>query len=217
MSELDGRTIGSIVEGWAKELEASVAQFEGHADVLQEWDKHVYQSRCGRQPLMPLLSGGQQCGAEHVPCICRQEMADLGQDTVRVIQLQEALLRKLDMLEAHQGKVHASLGDMETEAHRLFEQEADTGDAVDNERAALASRAIAVSEDLARCLPPPPPPPFLSGARHPSCAPRGCTRSAPELPAARPFISGAHLRSLPARVTICKLCGGATCRHFCFA
>jgi hypothetical protein len=45
--DLDGQAIGDIVESWSKELEASVAQFEGHADVLEEWDKHIHQSRCG--------------------------------------------------------------------------------------------------------------------------------------------------------------------------
>lgn len=78
-------------------------------------------------------------------------MAVLGQDTVRVMQLQETLLRKLDMLETHQGKVHASLNDMEADALRLFEQEAQGRDPVDNQRLELCDRAISVSESLSRC------------------------------------------------------------------
>ena len=78
-------------------------------------------------------------------------MAALGQDTVRVMQLQETLLRKLDMLEAHQGKVHAALTDMEIEAQALFDKEVQGRNPVDNQRLDLCDRALAVSESLARC------------------------------------------------------------------
>jgi hypothetical protein len=81
----------------------------------------------------------------------REEMAALGQDAVRVAHLQAALVRKLDMLEAHQGKVHAALSDMEAEAQALFDREVQGRDPVDNERLELCDRAIAVSESLSRC------------------------------------------------------------------
>ena len=80
-------------------------------------------------------------------------MAILGQDTLRVMKLQESLSRQLDMLDAHQGRVHATLADMEAEAARLFEAEAQGRDAVDNRRLELCDRAIAVSESLTRCVP----------------------------------------------------------------
>jgi hypothetical protein len=85
--------------------------------------------------------------------LCSQEMAVLGQETLRVLKLQETLSKKLDMLESHQGKVHATLIDMEAEAQKLFEQEAQGRDAVDNRRLELFDRAIGISESLSQCAP----------------------------------------------------------------
>jgi hypothetical protein len=83
-------------------------------------------------------------------------MARLGQETLRVLKLQETLSKKLDVLEAHQGKVHMMLVDMEAEALKLFEQESQGRDAIDNRRLELCDRAIALSESLSQCAAPPP-------------------------------------------------------------
>ena len=48
VSELDGRAVGDIVEGWSQELQASVAHFEAHADTLEAWDNSIHQNRCVR-------------------------------------------------------------------------------------------------------------------------------------------------------------------------
>jgi hypothetical protein len=80
-------------------------------------------------------------------------MTQLGQEAVRVAELQGKLLQKLDMLEAHQGDIHKTLDDMENEAGKLFEEEEPFRDPVDSKRIMLYNRAVAVSEQLSQCAP----------------------------------------------------------------
>lgn len=82
----------------------------------------------------------------------------LGTETQRVIQMQNGLLKKLDMLEAHQGQVHDALASMEAFAQDLFDREANQRDPVDDRRLHVYDRAVSVSDDLctcARCSPEP--------------------------------------------------------------
>lgn len=79
-------------------------------------------------------------------------MTQLGQQAVRVSELQESLLKKLDMLEAHQGEIRATLDDMETESSKLFDAEQAFRDPVDSKRISLYDRAVALSEQLSQCV-----------------------------------------------------------------
>ena len=79
-------------------------------------------------------------------------MTQLGQEAVRVSELQENLLKKLDMLEAHQGEIRSTVDDMENEASKLFEEEQPFRDPVDSKRISLYDRAVALSEQLNQCV-----------------------------------------------------------------
>eukprot|EP01025_Chloroclados_australasicus_P026091 TRINITY_DN25924_c0_g1_i2.p1 TRINITY_DN25924_c0_g1~~TRINITY_DN25924_c0_g1_i2.p1 ORF type:complete len:178 (-),score=24.81 TRINITY_DN25924_c0_g1_i2:156-689(-) len=78
----------------------------------------------------------------------RLELQELGQQAQQVVNMQEALDRKLDLLETHQNKVHSALTDMEATATDLFEKETGQRDAVDNRRMQLYDRAVTVSSEL---------------------------------------------------------------------
>lgn len=79
-------------------------------------------------------------------------MTQLGQEAARVSELQEKLLKKLDMLEAHQGEIRTTLDGMERESSKLFEEEQTFRDPVDSKRIALYDRAVALSEQLSQCV-----------------------------------------------------------------
>lgn len=78
-------------------------------------------------------------------------MTQLGQEAVRVSDLQEKLLKKLDMLDAHQGEIRTTLDDMEKESSKVFEEEQPYRDPVDSKRISLYDRAVALSEQLSQC------------------------------------------------------------------
>jgi hypothetical protein len=46
--ELEGQSIGTIIEQWARELEGHSIQFQAHGDVLEAWDMQIHQSRCAQ-------------------------------------------------------------------------------------------------------------------------------------------------------------------------
>lgn len=79
-------------------------------------------------------------------------MTQLGQEAARVSDLQKNLLKKLDMLEAHQGEIRTTLDGMEQESSKLFEEEQAFRDPVDSKRVALYDRAVALSEQLSQCV-----------------------------------------------------------------
>lgn len=95
-----------------------------HAEALAEWDRAILSNR--------------------------HALLSLEEDLRKVLGGQEALERRLQMLEAHQKGVHEALSGMETEAERLYREERSLADDDAIERDALYERAERVGSVLTR-------------------------------------------------------------------
>lgn len=82
---------------WNSELERRSRAFVRHAEALAEWDAAILRSRHSLLGLEQALKG--------------------------VMAGQEALEKRLALVEAHQKEIHDTLGAMEGEAERLYREE----------------------------------------------------------------------------------------------
>lgn len=122
-SEIRGKNVEAIIAGWTAELEARSAAFVKHAAQLAEWDRHILTNR--------------------------RALLDLEDELQRVAQGQEALEKKLGLLETHQKEVHDSLVSIESEAARMYQEERPLLDDDSAQRDALYERADRVAAALA--------------------------------------------------------------------
>jgi hypothetical protein len=83
---------------------------------------------------------------------CRREITQLGQEALHVSELQDKLLKKLDLLESHQGEIYKTLTTVEEEAGKMFDDEEPFRDPLETKRINLYERAIKVSEQLNQCV-----------------------------------------------------------------
>ncbi len=123
-SAVQGQPVDDIINEWTSELERRSRSFMKHAEALAEWDKAILSNRHG------LLA--------------------LEEDLRRVLAGQDALERRLQMLEAHQKGIHDSLTGMEGEAERLYREERPLADDEAVERDVLYERAEKVTAVLTR-------------------------------------------------------------------
>ncbi|RMZ56988.1 hypothetical protein APUTEX25_005050, partial [Auxenochlorella protothecoides] len=122
-SEIRGKMVDDIIAGWASELEARSASFTKHAAALAEWDAVILSNR--------------------------RSLLALEQEVRKVLHAQEALERKLAMLDTHQRGIHETLTGMEHEAARLAQEEAGLQDEGTRDRDVLYARAERVGAQLA--------------------------------------------------------------------
>ena len=123
-SAVQGQPVDDIINEWTSELERRSRSFMKHAEALAEWDKAILSNRHG------LLA--------------------LEEDLRRVLAGQDALERRLQMLEAHQKGIHDSLTGMEGEAERLYREERPLADDEAVERDVFYERAEKVTSVLTR-------------------------------------------------------------------
>lgn len=119
---LKGKNIEEIINEWSAELEEQVAAFNKHAAALAAWDRTILHNRAC------LLSVEEELGV--------------------VAASQEAMDRKLAMLETHHKEVHDALVSIEGEAERLVAAERGLLDEDALERDRLYARAEALSTAL---------------------------------------------------------------------
>ena len=113
-----------IINEWSAELERRSRSFVKHAEALAEWDRAILGNR--------------------------HELLGLEEDLRRVLAGQDALERRLQMLQAHQKGVHDALASMESEAERLYREERPMADDESVERDVLYERAERVTGVLTR-------------------------------------------------------------------
>ena len=85
--------------------------------------------------------------------MCRREITQLGQEASHVAELQDKLLKKLDLLEHHQVEIYKTLTAVEEEAGKMFDDEEPFRDPLETKRVTLYERAIKLSEQLNQCVP----------------------------------------------------------------
>jgi nuclear pore complex protein Nup62 len=95
-----------------------------HAEALAEWDRAILSNR--------------------------HALLGLEEELRRVLAGQDALERRLQMLEAHQKGIHEALGGMESEAARLYRAERPLADDESAERDSLYERAERATSALTR-------------------------------------------------------------------
>jgi len=110
------------VNEWSAELEQHAQAFVKHASALAAWDRHILSNR--------------------------HALLEVEGELKRVSAGQDALERKLYMLETHQKEVHDALASIEGEAERLLAPERGLMDADARERDRLYERSEAVSAAL---------------------------------------------------------------------
>lgn len=104
-----------IISEWNSELERRSRAFVRHAEALAEWDKHILRNR--------------------------HALLGLEQQLKQVMAGQDALERKLSLVEMHQKGIHDTLVSMEGEAERLYKEERALLDDDARERDRLYERA----------------------------------------------------------------------------
>lgn len=123
-SEIQGKPVDDIINEWTSELERRSRSFVRHAEALAAWDRAILGNR----------------GA----------LLALEEELRRALGGQEALERRLQMLEAHQRGIHEALGGMEAEAERLYREERGLADEEGAARDALYERAQRAGDALSR-------------------------------------------------------------------
>jgi len=119
---IKGRNIEEIVAEWSSELDKHTHAFVKHASALSAWDRHILANRTA--------------------------LLEVEGELQAVAAGQDALERKLFMLETHQKEVHDALVSIEGEAERLLAPERGALDSDAAERDRLYARAEAVSGAL---------------------------------------------------------------------
>ena len=114
-SAIIGRPIDEIIGEWNAELETRSRAFVKHAHALADWDARILKSR-------------------HALLTLEEELRS-------ALAGQEALERRLAMLETHQRGIHDALIGMEGEAERLYREEVPLLDDEGKERDALYEKA----------------------------------------------------------------------------
>lgn len=89
--------------------------------------------------------------ADYTELFCRREITQLGQEALHVSELQDKLLKKLDLLENHQGEIYKTLTAVEEEAGKMFDDEEPFRDPLETKRVTLYERAIKLSDQLNQC------------------------------------------------------------------
>ena len=113
-----------IINEWTTELERRSRSFIKHAEALAEWDRAILSNR--------------------------HSLLNLEEDLRRVLSGQDALERRLQMLEAHQKGIHDALSGMESEAERLYGDERPLADDEAVERDVLYERTERVAAVMTR-------------------------------------------------------------------
>eukprot|EP00955_Chlamydomonas_euryale_P116307 366410-Chlamydomonas_euryale.AAC.6 len=124
---IKGRNVEEIINEWNSELEQQAQMFVKHAMTLAGWDRHILTNR---HALLEVEGNA---------------MLLLPQ---AVVAGQDALERKLFLLETHQKEIHDALSSIEIEAERMCASERSLmdNDTVDRDR--LYTRAEAISSAL---------------------------------------------------------------------
>jgi hypothetical protein len=68
-----------------------------------------------------------------------------------VSELQDKLLKKLDLLENHHSEIFKALSEVEDEASKFFDDEQPFHDPLETKRLSLYTRAVTLSEQLNKC------------------------------------------------------------------
>lgn len=123
-SAIQGQQIDDIINQWTQELEKRSHSFIKHAEALAEWDKAILRNR--------------------------HSLLVLEEDLRRVLAGQDALERRLQLLETHQKGIHEAISGMEAEAERLYLEEKPLADDEAAERDALYERAERVTFLMSR-------------------------------------------------------------------
>jgi len=113
-STIKGQVVESIIKEWTDELEKRSRAFVKHAEELSKWDQSILENR--------------------------QALIQLEEELKRVLAGQDALERRLQMVEAHQKGIHEALNGMSSEAERLYKEELGLADDQAVERDALYER-----------------------------------------------------------------------------
>ena len=116
--------IGDIINEWTMELEKRSRAFVKHAEELAKWDTSILENR--------------------------QALIQLEEELKRVLAGQDALERRLQMVEAHQKGIHEALNGMSTEAERLYKEEQGLADDQAMERDALYERTSRLGTTLSQ-------------------------------------------------------------------
>jgi len=119
---IKGRNVEEIINEWNSELEKQSQAFVKHAAALAAWDRHILSNR--------------------------HSLLEVEEDLKKVSAGQEALERKLYLLETHQKEIHDALSSIEVEAERMCVAERGLLDADAAERDRLYARAEAASAAL---------------------------------------------------------------------
>ncbi len=123
-STIKGQVIGDIINEWTMELEKRSRAFVKHAEELAKWDTSILENR--------------------------QALIQLEEELKRVLAGQDALERRLQMVEAHQKGIHEALNGMSTEAERLYREEQGLADDQAMERDALYERTSRLGTTLSQ-------------------------------------------------------------------
>ena len=123
-STIKGQVIGDIINEWTMELEKRSRAFVKHAEELAKWDTSILENR--------------------------QALIQLEEELKRVLAGQDALERRLQMVEAHQKGIHEALNGMSTEAERLYKEEQGLADDQAMERDALYERTSRLGTTLSQ-------------------------------------------------------------------
>lgn len=123
-SAVQGQEVDDVINEWTAELERRSRAFMKHAETLAQWDRVILGNR--------------------------HALLALEENLRRVLGGQDALERRLQMLEAHQKGIHDVLSGMEGEAERLYREERPLADDETVERDILYERAERVGALLMR-------------------------------------------------------------------
>jgi nuclear pore complex protein Nup62 len=113
-STIQGQVVENIINEWTIELEKRSRAFVKHAEELSVCDKSILENR--------------------------QALIQLEEELKRVLAGQDALERRLQMVEAHQKGIHEALNGMSAEAERLYREEQGLADDQAAERDVLYER-----------------------------------------------------------------------------
>lgn len=113
-----------IISEWNAELEKQSREFVKHASKLAEWDRQILTNR--------------------------HTLVELEDELNKMATGQDALDKRLCMLETHQREVHEALVGMEGEARRMYMEERAMMDDDATERERLYDKAEALSAMLVR-------------------------------------------------------------------
>lgn len=117
-----GKSIEEIIADWNSELTKQTIAFRKHAALLAQWDRQILSNR--------------------------HSLLEVEEEVKKVQAGQEALDKKLGMIETHQKEIHDALVSIEGEAEKIYNSERALMDSDAQERDKLYTTAEKISESL---------------------------------------------------------------------